>query len=194
MSKARVRRFRIPARNPGCACTVSAIVRSRTNPAPASFAGASGASRVARAHLCLRALSRKRSSRLAEIPFSINCLRRLSSSARSDHVGHQEYLEGRIGEHHRAYMSRPSATSPAAHGKPRCWRLQQRPAHAGNAATREAKLPTSSRRIRGRRRRLPGRHAARRNAAHPAPRRPATAGFASAAALVPGRAARAVRR
>ena len=112
-------------------------------------------------------ISRKRSSRLAEIPFRSTAY--AASPPARDHVGHQEYLEGRIGEHHRAHVApvghqaRRHTESPLAPSS--AWRTP------GNAATREAKLPTLHGVSRGRRRRLPGRHAARRNA-HPASRRP----------------------
>ena len=109
----------------------------------------------------------QRSSRLAEIPFSINCLRRLSARATTSAT--RKTLRDASGNT-TVPMSRRRPPGPAARG---------RPAGAPAAPGARRETPPRGKRScpplhgvsRGRRRRLPGRHAARRNA-HPASRRP----------------------
>ena len=97
-------------------------------------------------------ISRKRSSRLAEIPFSINCLRRLSARATTSAT--RNTLRDASGNT-TVPMSRRRPPGPAAHGKPAG-------APAAPGARRET--PPRGKRScpplhgvsRGRRRRLPG--------------------------------------
>ena len=79
----------------------------------------------------------RRSSILAENPFSINCLYR-RCRARLGACG-QEHLELARRERSTVPMSRPSATSPGGSRKAR-WRAEQRLAHGRQHGDRDARV------------------------------------------------------
>ena len=137
-------------------------MESTTNAPSAGLSGALGAMHVAFVTLCRR--SRKRSRRLAEKPFSINCLCR--RSARDSALAVRNTLSTASGKT-TVPMSRPSATSPGA----------RRSRAAGRAAPRAA----PDRRRSGRPRRRPTRRGSRRSRPRPPTRmRPPRSAPASA--------------
>ena len=148
------------------ACTVSAIVRfdesSTRHPSRERAARPRAGYRAhPLAHIPQKVVKISRNS------FSINCLRRLSARATTSAT--RNTLRDASGNT-TVPMSRPSATRPGG---------TRKPAGAPAAPGARRETPPRGKRScpplhgvsRGRRRRLPGRHAARRNA-HPASRRP----------------------
>ena len=129
------------ARNPGWLARFPRSSDS-TNPAPGILRGRAARPRAGYrahplAHIPQKVVKISRNS------LSINCLRRLSARATTSAT--RNTLRDASGNT-TVPMSRPSATRPGGTRKAR-WRSSSAWRTPGNAATREAKLPTSSRRI-----------------------------------------------